>query len=263
VRLGFSVAINVDPDILLVDEVLAVGDANFQDKCMEKFADFRRAGKTVVLVSHAMGSLRTMCDEAAWLKHGSLVELGSASDVVDEYVDEGHVERVELVDGGSRWGSGEAQLTKIELLDANERATTRVHTADAITFRLHFAATKPIDKPVFGLALETVTGVYAWAHHSRDGQYVPDRIEGTGTIDLHVPALALQEGTYDLNASIVDYTATHTFDFRRNCYRFDVLSASPHESGGIVHLGGSWRNLTENTTSGETQRKTTQGERAR
>jgi len=245
VRLGFSVAINVDPDILLVDEVLAVGDANFQDKCMEKFADFRRAGKTVVLVSHTMGSLRTMCDEAAWLKHGSLVEVGAANDVVDEYVDEGHVERVELVDGGSRWGSGEAQLTKIELLDANERATTRVHTGDAITFRLHFATTKPIDKPVFGLALETVTGVYAWAHHSRDGQYVPDRIEGVGTIDLQVPALALQEGMYDLNASIVDYTTTHTFDFLRSCLRFDVISRTPHESGGIAVLGGRWGNLAE------------------
>ena len=68
VRLGFSVAINVDPDILLVDEVLAVGDAAFQEKCMEKFADFRRAGKTVVIVSHAMGSLRTLCDQAAWLE---------------------------------------------------------------------------------------------------------------------------------------------------------------------------------------------------
>src|SRR4029077_2600167 len=83
VRLGFSVAINVDPDILLVDEVLAVGDASFQQKCMEKFADYRNSGKTVVIVSHAMGDMRTMCDRIVWLEHGRVVESGSPQATVD------------------------------------------------------------------------------------------------------------------------------------------------------------------------------------
>jgi len=102
---------------------------------------------------------------------------------------------------------------------------------------------------VFGLALETVNGVYAWAHHSRDGQFVPDRISGIGTVDLAIPRLQLQEGTYDLNASIVDYTTTHTYDFLRNCGRFDVLSRTPHESGGVAVLGGTWGNLAAVTLS--------------
>lgn len=250
VRLGFSVAINVDPDILLVDEVLAVGDAAFQDKCMEKFAEFRHAGKTVIVVSHAMGSLRTLCDEAAWLQHGDLVEVGSATSVVDTYVDETHAEREETGEGGPRWGSGEAQLTKVELLGPEGRTTTRVRTGDDVTFRLHYRTSTPIDKPVFGLALETLAGVYAWAHHSRDGQYVPDRIEGEGSIDLRIPALHLQEGTYDLLASIVDYTTTHTYDFLRGCYRFDVLASTPHESGGIAALGGIWGNLVDGSLIG-------------
>lgn len=243
VRLGFSVAINIDPDILLVDEVLAVGDAAFQERCMEKFADFRKAGRTVVIVSHALGSLRSMCDQAAWLKHGSLVEVGPANSVVDEYVDERHVERTESADGATRWGSGEVQLTGVELLDAAGRKTTRVHTGDSVVFRMHYATSQPIDKPVFGLALETIQGVYAWAHHSRDGEFVPDRITGTGSVDLTVPRLALQGGTYDLNASIVDYTTTHVFDFLRGCGRFDVLDGTPRESGGIAVLGGTWGNL--------------------
>ena len=245
VRLGFSVAINIDPDILLVDEVLAVGDAAFQERCMEKFADFRKAGRTVVIVSHALGSLRSMCDQAAWLRHGELVGVGAANGVVDEYVDEGHVERTEAADGATRWGSGEVQLTKVELLDASGRKTTRVHTGDSVVFRMHYATSEPIDKPVFGLALETIAGVYAWAHHSRDGEFVPDRISGTGSIDLAIPKLALQGGTYDLNASIVDYTCTHTFDFLRGCGRFDVLDGSPRESGGIAVLGGTWGNLVQ------------------
>jgi ABC-2 type transport system ATP-binding protein len=76
VRLGFSVAINVDPDVLLVDEVLAVGDEAFQRKCDEKFADLRDAGKTIVVVSHSLSTVRTMCDEAAWLEHGVVKEIG-------------------------------------------------------------------------------------------------------------------------------------------------------------------------------------------
>ena len=143
VRLGFSVAINIDPDILLVDEVLAVGDASFQEKCMEKFAEFRHAGKTVVIVSHAMGSMRTLCDEAARLHHGTLVAVGDANEIVDTYIDEGHEERVELADGSTRWGSGEVQLTQVELLDGKGRPTTRLHTYDTATVRLHFHAAKP------------------------------------------------------------------------------------------------------------------------
>ncbi|KFF58213.1 ABC transporter ATP-binding protein, partial [Cryobacterium sp. MLB-32] len=87
VRLGFAIAINVDPDILVVDEVLAVGDAEFQDKCAQKFVDFKAAGKTVILVSHAMESVRSMCDQAAWLSHGELVMVGDADPTITAYLD--------------------------------------------------------------------------------------------------------------------------------------------------------------------------------
>ncbi|HJQ43271.1 MAG TPA: ABC transporter ATP-binding protein [Jatrophihabitantaceae bacterium] len=251
VRLGFSVAINVDPDILLVDEVLAVGDAAFQDKCMEKFADFRRAGKTVVIVSHAMGSMRTLCTDAVWLNKGRVSGVGTANDVVDKYVDAGHQQRVEPteIEGEARWGSGEVRVTRVEVLDSDGNASSRFHPGDKVTMRLHFSAASRIERPVFGLALETIEGVYVWAFHSRDGGYTPDAIEGSGSLDLTIPSLPLQAGTYDLNASIVDFTTTHTYDFVRSCYRFDVLTQTPHESGGLVVMGGSWGNLTR---AGET-----------
>ena len=86
VRLGFSVAINVDPDVLVVDEVLSVGDAEFQEKCAQKFVDFKKAGKTVILVSHAMGAVRSMCDHAAWLSHGELISIGEAKPTIDKYL---------------------------------------------------------------------------------------------------------------------------------------------------------------------------------
>lgn len=86
VRLGFAVAINVDPDVLVVDEVLAVGDAEFQEKCFTKFRDFKRQGRTVILVSHAMPSVRAMCDQVAWLEKGDLRRVGETEAVVDEYL---------------------------------------------------------------------------------------------------------------------------------------------------------------------------------
>lgn len=87
VRLGFAVAINVDPDILVVDEVLAVGDAEFQERCFQKFADFKKQGKTVILVSHSMGTVRSMCDQAAWLNHGTLMASGDAEPTIQAYLD--------------------------------------------------------------------------------------------------------------------------------------------------------------------------------
>jgi len=87
VRLGFAVAINVEPDILVVDEVLAVGDAEFQEKCVQKFKDFKKAGRTVILVSHDMGAIQTMCDHAAWLSHGELIETGPAKTTIKSYLD--------------------------------------------------------------------------------------------------------------------------------------------------------------------------------
>lgn len=85
VRLGFSVAINVDPEVLLVDEVLAVGDESFQRKCADKFAEFRRDGKTVIIVSHALGAMSDMCDRVVWLQHGDLREVGAPDDVIASY----------------------------------------------------------------------------------------------------------------------------------------------------------------------------------
>lgn len=87
VRLGFAIAINVDPDILVVDEVLAVGDAEFQEKCFQKFQEFKKAGKTVILVSHSMDTVKTMCDQAAWLSHGRLKAVGKAAPTIKAYMD--------------------------------------------------------------------------------------------------------------------------------------------------------------------------------
>jgi ABC-2 type transport system ATP-binding protein len=243
VRLGFSIAINVDPDVLLVDEVLAVGDATFQRRCHEKFAALRRSGKTVVIVSHATEQVRTMCDTVTWLDGGKIRDSGRSDEVVDAYVDEGHEDRQEVEPGeagASRWGSGEAKLEHVELVDREGHPTTHPATGSEVTFRLHFAARQPIAKPVFGLGVETLEGTFIWGHNTRDAGFVPDELHGAGVVELRIPKLLLQPGTYDLSATIVDYTTTHFYDYRRRCLRFDVEHGNPRESGGYVALGGTW-----------------------
>ena len=122
VRLGFSVAINVDPDVLLVDEVLAVGDEEFQRRCNEKFAELRAQNKTIVVVSHGLGLMRTICDELAWLEHGKLRQVGAAGDVIDHYLAEVQTDRQPratpraTAPGGAR---ARPSSSDIEVLDAD------------------------------------------------------------------------------------------------------------------------------------------------
>jgi ABC-type polysaccharide/polyol phosphate transport system ATPase subunit len=240
VRLAFSVAINVEPDILLLDEILAVGDASFQRRCEERFSEFRSSGRTIVLVSHATGTMRTLCDQVAWLEHGNLMKVGSPLELVDEYEDESHDDAMSTAEGFTRWGSGEARITRLEMLDASGVARTTFGSGDSVTFRLHFETHQLIEQPVFGLAIETVEGIYLWAHHSRDGGVVPASIQGSGHIDLVVDRLLLQPGVFDVSASVVAYDCVHVYDYLKRCLRFDVSRGPVTESGGYLALGGEW-----------------------
>lgn len=241
VRLGFSVAINVEPDVLLVDEVLAVGDEQFQRKCNEKFAEMRSADKTIVVVSHGLGQMRNICDRIAWLEHGVLREVGDAGDVIDDYIAEVQTDRQQDDGTGARWGSGEAQIDAVELLDDHRGANGRLNTGDSVTFRIHYTAHERVERPVFGLSIHTIDGKLVTAPNTKDAELTIDAIEGQGTVDLVVDRLMLLAGTYDLSLSIFDHSRVHPFDFRQRFLRFDVDLGVPHEThGGIVSLGGRW-----------------------
>jgi ABC-type polysaccharide/polyol phosphate transport system ATPase subunit len=242
VRLGFSVAINVDPEILMVDEVLAVGDESFQRKCMEKFADFRAEGRTVVIVSHALTTMRTMCDEVAWLDHGHLKEVGRPQDLVDAYVGGTHEDRVAGeagASGGARWGSGEVAIRSVELL-ADGKPTSHVPTGSDVTFRLHWTAAQPVEEPVFGIAVHTLDGVHVTGPNTRDVDLSTGTISGEGCTDLRVPRLLLTPGTYELTAAVFDRGVVHAYDHRERVLRFDVAPGHPSDRFGVMSFGGSW-----------------------
>jgi ABC-type polysaccharide/polyol phosphate transport system ATPase subunit len=239
VRLGFAIAINVEPDILLVDEVLAVGDASFQERCLEKFIDYKRAGRTVVVVSHNLGIIRNLCDTVAWLDEGTLVEIGPGAGIIDRYLDRSHEQRY-AEHGGTRFGSGEAHVKYAEILNCAGIESGVAHTGDQIVIRLHWQAQETVMRPVFGVSIETIEGMVLWVSHSRNCDLVPEQISGTGHVDILIDRLALQPGTYDISASITDEHIVHFYDMNRHCLRFDVHKSSTTDSSGVVSLDATW-----------------------
>jgi ABC-type polysaccharide/polyol phosphate transport system ATPase subunit len=241
VRLGFSVAINVEPDILLIDEILAVGDEDFQRKCGEKFEELRSRGKTIVIVSHALPNVRNLCDEVALLEHGDLRRVGPAGDVIDEYIGDVMSKRMNAGERGGRWGSGEAVIEDIEMLDTSGEPAKRVRTGDTVVFRLHYSTTQPVERPVFTLGVHALSGIFVGGASTRDENKVPDTVDGTGFLDFRIDRLMLVPGTYDLTASVLNYSLTHMFDYRHRSFRFDVEAGVPRaDEEGLVALGGTW-----------------------
>lgn len=244
VRLGFSVAIHVEPEILLVDEVLAVGDMPFQEKCMDKFAEFRRDGRTVVVVSHGMEQMRTFCDEVAWLDKGKLVAVGDAMRVIDTYSDLGRGAAADEA-GGTRFGTGELKIRSIEWLTDGESVDRKLQTRDRVTIRLAYEALEPVERPVFGVSIETREGFQIWALQGRDAGFVPERIEaGVGRFELEIPRLPLRPGSYSLSTSVQDYTSSVNIDIWRDASLFEVIAPRGEaESGGVIVTDAEFGNL--------------------
>ena len=249
VRLGFAVSIHVEPDVLLVDEVLAVGDMAFQEKCTEKFAELRREGRTVVVVSHAIDQMRSFCDEAAWLRKGELMGVGPAQDVIDEYADQAHNtssndEAVgEHVKG--HVGSGEATIDRFELLsDGHE--VDHVRTGDEVMIRMHFTCHQAVEKPVFGFEIEHDSGFVVWGHTSTDGDWTfPMLKPGQGSVDVVIPSLPLRPGVFSINGGIAAVGRARGIEQVRRALTFSVRRGEPCETSGVAVMHSRFENLVQ------------------
>ena len=241
VRLGFSVAINVDPDVLFVDEVLAVGDEAFQRKCNEKFAELKHAGKTIVLVSHGMVGVQNLCDRVAWFSHGQLMQVGQPREVIEAYTGTVQVDRAVDDEGHNRWGSGEGRITDVRFVDSHGERLAAIRSGEPVTVRLEYQMDSAIERPVFTVAVSTLEGFQITGPNSRDVGCVPEKLNGRGHVDIAFDSLPLLPGSYDLTVSLYDYSCMHPYDVRQNVLRFDVGRGPIKENAGVVSLGGKWR----------------------
>ena len=242
VRLAFAVAINVDPQLLIIDEILAVGDVTFQQKCMEKFVDFRNEGRTIVLVTHAMNSVKDMCDRAIWLEHGHLAAEGDPSELVDAYTERMLGGRDRSDDGSLRRGSGELRVDTVEIISGRTGGPVkRFRTGDDITIRMHYASEKSVPTPVFSFTIEQLGGATVTEPSTRDVGIVPPTMSGNGVVEVALTNVSLLPGTYDLHTSVTDFNRQHIYDHVHVALRFDVMSGKPYETGGVVSLRPTWK----------------------
>jgi ABC-type polysaccharide/polyol phosphate transport system ATPase subunit len=241
-RLGFAVAVNVDPDILIIDEVLSVGDAAFQRKSGEKISDFKRAGKTVIIVSHALSTVRVLCDDVVWMDSGRMVEVGPAAEVLDRYTGFSYEEREPsevTVDEETRYGTGEARITSVELIGPSGAASRLHRSGDPLTVRVHYNAYQPLANPVFGLGFTTQEGAHVFGFSTMTRGFAIDRIDGAGYIEFVSPHLLLAEGVYDMQVAIQDNLLSLTYDWLQRAIRFDVRRDGYAEPG-VVICPGDW-----------------------
>ena len=134
VRLGFSVAVQVDPNILLIDEVLAVGDADFQLKCISKMEDFRTRGKTMLIISHDMNTIQSVSDRILILQEGKIAGIGKPDSMVSTYKSMARKEDVEGLD--REWGTGEAKITDVQLIDDAGKRTEEFRWGEPLTAQI-------------------------------------------------------------------------------------------------------------------------------
>ncbi len=257
-RLGFSVAIHLKPDILLVDEVLAVGDHAFQLRCLDKINELKRQGATVVFVTHDLRTVRALCDRAIWLDEGHKKTDGPVEHVLDEYLTQALAEdrdtRLKLedarresiergrTDSAWRWGSYEAEITQVQLMDSQAQECRSFATGDTFVARIHYTAHQRIEQPLFGVALHHSDGSHISGPNTALADYPIEAISGDGCMDYTIPRLPLLKGSYLFSAAIYDSKASHAYDHHHQAYSFRVTeSNSVREQNGMVHISSHWQ----------------------
>lgn len=256
-RLGFAVAIHVDPDVLLVDEVLAVGDEGFTHKCLDKFAEFKRRNKTILLVTHSLGMVERFCDEALWLDKGEKRGQGDPTRIIGAYMtdverqeeqllasvdakarstvaDAPVADRVGPVDAGyaavdmtqateGRWGSGGVEIREVTLFGDQGQPTHIFHTGESVTIRLAVSATRPVNDFVFGVGIFNAEGVFVYGTNTDIEEHEADVLSGDAEVRLVMDALDLVEGTYKLDVAVHRRDGA-AYDYHRLLYTFRMKS---------------------------------------
>ncbi len=270
VRLGFAVAVHVDPQILIVDEVIAVGDEEFQRRCFEHLHKLRGEGVTIMFVTHSLGLVRGMCDRAAWLEHGKMLLEGNAGDVVNAYlaeVNEAEAARLEEADARSVELAAQAReavegesaqdaersalhqpapaskrpisLGEVEFVNGAGEVVPVARTHDPLTIRIHYRCHEPLPDPLFSFSIENEASVYV----ANPGMIGTDRarveLTGEGFVDYHLDSLPLSEGLYRISVAIHSSQAPVCFDKITDARTLRIQPAE-RPVHGIVDLGGTW-----------------------
>ncbi len=245
-RLGFSVAIHVDPDILIVDEILAVGDQAFQTKCIDRIHEMHRAGVAIILISHNLSVVRRMCANLIWLENGRMRASGPTEEVANQYkyqsdttigrqLAAGHEER-----SFNRWGSGEIEISGVRFLNAQGEEQSYYQTGDEMTVEIAYVAHEAVPKPEFGLAIFRQDGQQVNGPNSQLAGLETGTIVGAGLVRYRIKELPLLPSLYQVTAAIHNTQLTQAYDYHELAYPFRVVSGGTKETDGLVELPAVW-----------------------
>ncbi|MFB3896563.1 MAG: ABC transporter ATP-binding protein [bacterium] len=266
-RLGFAVAVNVDPDILLIDEVFAVGDASFVQKCYAKLEEFKRRGKTIVLVTHSLEAVEKWCDTAVWFHNGTLMDQGNPTRIIDAYQDHiaksdetrlyaAHQVRAAEIQVSAesvattpapstiipaapqRWGDRKVEITAVKLYDQEQKERYLFDSGESMTIELAYRVHTPVDQPVFGIGIFREDGVRCYGTNTHIEKYQIKQLKNNGIIRCHIDALNLIEGSYYLDVAIHS-PEEYAYDYIVHILSFAIRSQV--KDIGIFRPKHSWQ----------------------
>ena len=244
-RLGFSVAIHSNPDIVLVDEVLSVGDASFRRRAMEALRALITSGKTVLFISHDMWNVRRLCSDILWMDNGAVRAYGEAGTIAETYMNEVNLQALQNQATSlqsHRGGTGEVRFEQVDLFDANGVAAATFKSDETLVIRGAYMATKPVESPVFQVAIVDIdTGVVVTTA-STAGRDATSMVDGAGEIEIRFAHLPLRPRQYVLRLSITDAFQLASYDVVTAGPRFAIVGQGAgvdslaDEQDGLVTL---------------------------
>ncbi len=236
VRLGFAVAVEVDPDILLIDEVLAVGDADFQGKCMKKMHEFKRRGKTMLMVSHDLSTIQAVSDRIMLLDNGRVVGMGAAERVVNQY-------RVLAAQQGTgdlarEWGSGEIKIAAVEFHDGTGRPATTFRWGAPLAADIRWRAQQRIENPVFGFSVCDREGRLIHGSNTQIDGVRLDALQGEGRLRLRLAPVCLATGAFLFSFSV--HSSDHKTNYHRLDHAFPIVVEAEKAAAGPCYMPSRW-----------------------
>jgi len=247
-RLGFAVAIHVDPDVLLVDEILAVGDQAFQNKCLSKISELRSQGVTILFVSHDLEAVQDLCNRALWLEDGNIQQVGQADRVIASYVAaveeqlEAKLEH-QNIDGMPSTRSGMLRICDVKMVDAEGKPRWTFRSGESVRIQIAYESTERVERPVFSILIHRSDGVYISSTNTYNiDPFEVGPIEGRGELVVTVDRLDLYEGDYLLSVGAYVEPGPPFWStpacFLDKQYKFRMLSSSG--AHGILVLPAMW-----------------------
>jgi ABC-type polysaccharide/polyol phosphate transport system ATPase subunit len=238
-RLGFAIAIQIDPDTLLIDEVLAVGDEAFQQKCLYKIREFKERNNTLIIVSHNMDIVNQLCDNVIWLEEGKIIREGKPKEMIKDY---GMFMQRESKQKAQGKINSEVEITDVRFLDGQANCKDEFSTGDEMIIRIEYFAHKKIYNPVFGLAIFRDDGIHITGPNTKFSNFKIDSIEGRGKINFVIDALPLLPGNYDVSVAIHIYEdELDQYDSLDKLFRFKVIEGKVKERYGFISITHRWR----------------------